>query len=96
MLFIFRTLFPAEENGGPPPLGNERPKWAVFGKINQNMETVLFREKFVDWPDSSRLIQVKGQAGSSKESKAKVCLIYLQDSLPYLKTLCTNEKLQLA
>lgn len=39
--------------------GKPRPAWTLFGKANQHMEPVLFREKFPDWPDSSRLIQVK-------------------------------------
>lgn len=36
--------------------GPVRPSWALFAKISQNMETVLFREKFLDWPDYSRII----------------------------------------
>lgn len=31
--------------------GSSRPKWCLFGKVSQNMETVVFREKFKDWPD---------------------------------------------
>ena len=34
-----------------------RPAWHLFGRINQNMETVLFKEKFLNWPDKSRLIK---------------------------------------
>ncbi|XP_044736426.1 serine-rich adhesin for platelets-like isoform X2 [Chrysoperla carnea] len=36
-----------------------RPSWALLAKITQNMEPVLFREKFLDWPDYSRVIKVK-------------------------------------
>lgn len=41
--------------------GSKRPDWAVFTKINQHMEPVLFKEKFFDWPDLSRIIKVKSQ-----------------------------------
>ncbi|KAF5294574.1 hypothetical protein FQA39_LY13333 [Lamprigera yunnana] len=40
---------------------NNRPKWALFGKITQHRETILFKEKFLDWPDYSRVICVKQQ-----------------------------------
>jgi len=58
----------AEENGGIPVKGEKRPKWTVFGKVSQNMETALFKEKFVDWPDNTRLIKVKEQAKGARKT----------------------------
>lgn len=31
--------------------GIKRPAFTLFGRVNQNMETILFRQKFTDWPD---------------------------------------------
>jgi len=33
-----------------------RPAWTVLGRINSCMETIIFREKFLDWPDKTRVI----------------------------------------
>ncbi|GFN99886.1 supervillin [Plakobranchus ocellatus] len=67
--FVFYIT--AESDGGLPPQAPKRPSWTIFGKVNQNMETILFREKFSDWPDSSRLIGVKGQ-DSTEASQVRV------------------------
>jgi len=45
------------------PVGEEltgdRPSWGILGKITQNLETVLFRDKFQDWPDEAQQNRIK-------------------------------------
>ncbi|XP_070070877.1 uncharacterized protein Svil isoform X4 [Drosophila takahashii] len=42
------------ENAKYAKRSTQRPEWCVLGKITQNMETVLFKEKFSDWPELER------------------------------------------
>lgn len=53
---IHQRATPPEESKSPT-----RPAWALLKSAKQHMEPVLFREKFVDWPDKTQLIKVKRQ-----------------------------------
>jgi len=52
-------------------IAEERPAWTVLGRINSCMETILFREKFTDWPDKTRLIGTAvGPTAKGKKDEA--------------------------
>lgn len=38
-----------------------RPEWCLFAKLTQHVETILFREKFLDWPNSTSVIKARGR-----------------------------------
>ncbi|XP_037085557.1 supervillin-like, partial [Pollicipes pollicipes] len=49
------------------PAQGPRPDWGILGRVGQNMETILFREKFLDWNDPSRMIKVKPDSDPETE-----------------------------
>ena len=63
MGYDYSTLKLTRLNGKLP-----RPAWTLFGKQTQNAETILFRSKFIDWPNQQNSPSLKkiGYNGSLK------------------------------
>ncbi|NWQ77993.1 SVIL protein, partial [Columbina picui] len=69
-------LDPGECNPLIPRKGQGRPDWAVFGRLTEHNETILFKEKFLDWTELKKLEKSSSESLHQKEESRS-------DSKPY-------------
>ncbi|XP_044280776.1 supervillin isoform X5 [Varanus komodoensis] len=64
-------LDPGECNPLIPRKGQGRPDWAIFGRLTEHNETILFKEKFLDWSELKKPAEKNsGESPQKEETKA--------------------------
>nr|XP_008110578.1 PREDICTED: supervillin isoform X27 [Anolis carolinensis] len=60
-------LDPGECNSLIPRKGQGRPDWAIFGRLTEHNETILFKEKFLDWTELKKPAEKNSSESPLKE-----------------------------